>query len=232
MPVDPMLAAAQAQAHAASLQVVVAGAQAILTLIALAIAIGIPVWQDKRNAAKKGREKFIESRELANVILPAVKDWSFDMARLASRARNGLIEDVYHRYESAFSIPEAIASKVGELHLLGEAALPLQDAIYQALGSRREWDEYVDAARGNLVDKAAELAIQRGHEATYKMRALLVISTTAIESLFDGSYERFGQQGDRPWNYRQEVDDYVLNDMRTEAKVKAGPVDAHEKTSG
>jgi hypothetical protein len=217
MLVDPSVLAAQEQARAAWVQVWIAVGQGVLTIAALGIAIAVPSWQDRRAKAQRDRDRFIEGRELANVILPAVRDWAIRVAFLAQHARVLRVADVYDRHEKAFQIPLPIAEQVGRLATLGEAALPLQDALHLASSSTEMWDSYDEAARGDVVGDAYDHAIHQAHNTIYQMKGLLLVASTALGLFFDSSGR---QLPNAPWDYLSEVVGYVRDDKLREADAK------------
>lgn len=233
MAIDPNLLAAQEQARAAWVQVWIALAQGLLTVLALAIAIGIPIWQERRASIKLARDRFIEARELANIILPAVHDWAVHVAQLAQHARSRRTSEVYFRFEEAFRIPAIIAAHVGRLHILGEPALPLQDAMHLASSSQRMWGEYEDAARGDVLGGLAELAIQRGHNNVYRMKALLLVASKTLGSFFDGTPEEcLAAVSSASWRYETEVEAYMRNDHLGEAETRSAQAAPDDQSPG
>ncbi|RUL74076.1 hypothetical protein [Dyella choica] len=231
---DPSLLAAQQAAHAAVLQVYVAVAQAMLTLGAVAVAIWVPAWQVRQAASKESRSRFIEARELANVIFPAVNSWSVSMAVLAQRARTLHVVEVFAKHESIYEVPKVIQEQIGRLHILGEAALPLQDAIHMAKRSDLMWDEYDDAAKGNIEGGLGEMAIQIAHDNTYLMKGLLLVASSKLEALFrDAPTNSKPPKAELPWDYNKEVEAYVRNDKLGEEDSRRARDAAHrERTFG
>jgi len=196
-----------------------AWAQAWLTLFAIGVAILVPALQTCFANRRKALDSLIEGRELANLILPAIKDWTVRVAVLAGRARAGDVVDVYYRRESAFEIPRTIQEQIGKLHLLGQAALPLQDALHLAIGAGNTWDSYNDAAKGDLEGDLRAKAIRDGHDAVYRLKGLLLVASTAIEAMFTapGGRKRKKRRAS-PWGYSEEVNACIRNDRLGEAK--------------
>lgn len=217
MLVDPSVLAAQEQARAAWVQVWIAVGQGALTIAALGIAIAVPSWQDRRAKVQRDRDRFIEGRELANVILPAVSDWTIQVASLAQHAHALRVANVYDRHEQAFQIPLPVAEQIGRLATLGEVALPLQDALHLASGSAVMWDSYGEAARGDVVGDAYDHAVRQTHDAIYQMKGLLLVASTALGLFFD----RSGRQlPNAPWDYLNDVAEYVRDDSLREADTR------------
>jgi hypothetical protein len=222
-PPDPALLAAQDAARAAWAQVFVAILQAIGAIVVACVAIYVPWKINRQDSQKKERARFIEGREMANQIEAAFADWLPRVAFLASMARSDRVVDVFDRYEQVFQVPAALSSQIGRLPVLGEAALPIQEAIHLVGESDDLWNNFRDAAKGDLEDDdLAREAINRGYDAIFRLKALLLVASQGLSPFFSEKFSRFAPPKEGIWDYGARVEVLMRDDiLRFEDRTRA-----------
>ncbi|WP_226426559.1 cbb3-type cytochrome c oxidase subunit I [Xanthomonas sp. MWU16-30325] len=138
--------------------------QAIGSVLAILVAIAVPLWVQHRERRLALEDKRLRVVSFSISMLPAAESF---MAALRSALTIATDEDapdgpdLDHAADTA-KVPDALQSKVAELHEVGEPALPLMRAIVMSSQARSELrqaqfyyehaGEYVDPYTGRPED--------------------------------------------------------------------------------
>lgn len=108
--------------------------QAIGSIVGIAVAIAVPAWMKVREDQEKKSDKSLRAMSLAVTILPAVDVWASRLhdlqAKCASvRAGTANYSEFSEKVRAIVDIPKPLHSRLCELHVLGDLAMSLQQAV-------------------------------------------------------------------------------------------------------
>lgn len=109
--------------------VTAAWAQALGSIVAILVAAAVPWEIARRERERITREKSYRARSLAFVLLGSTRALQNNLSLAHYRWRNYPLQYDDDDVTSALVIPDGLSERLLDLHVLGEASIPIQSAI-------------------------------------------------------------------------------------------------------